>query len=111
MLKRLREDKSAQGTLLVSPTLLWMIALLIIPLLLTLAVSFGKRSPDGEVIYSFTLSNYIRLLGYSTKCNNGAASCFDPLYVGILWRSLTLAFNTTASVILMAYPLAYFARI
>ena len=47
-------------------------------------------------------------MGYSTKCDNGAASCFDPLYVGILWRSLTLAFNTTASVILLAYPLAYF---
>ena len=108
MLKRLREDKSTQGTLLVSPTLLWMIALLIIPLLLTLVVSFGKRSPDGEVIYSFTLDNYVRLLGYSTKCDSGAASCFDTLYVGILWRSLTLAFNTTALVIMLAYPLAYF---
>ena len=50
MLKRLRENKSAQGTLLASPTMLWMIGLLIIPLLLTLVVSFGQRSPDGDVI-------------------------------------------------------------
>ncbi len=108
MLKRLRENKSAQGTLLATPTMLWMIGLLIIPLLLTLVVSFGQRSPDGDVIYSFSLDNYIRLFGYSTDCDNGQASCFDPLYLQILWRSLTLAFNTTVLVILLAYPLAYF---
>ncbi|MCC6500329.1 MAG: ABC transporter permease [Anaerolineales bacterium] len=108
MLKRLRENKSAQGTLLASPTLLWMIGLLIIPLILTLIVSFGKRSPDGDVIYSFSLDNYIRLFGYSTDCDAGQTSCFDPLYLQILWRSLTLAFNSTVWVILLAYPLAYF---
>ena len=108
MLKRLRENKSAQGTLLAAPTMLWMIGLLIIPLILTLVISFGKRSPDGNVIYTFTLDNYARLIGYSTNCDNGQASCFDPLYVNILWRSLTLAFNTTILVITLAYPLAYF---
>jgi spermidine/putrescine transport system permease protein len=108
MLKRLRENKSAQGTLLAIPTVMWMTVLLIIPLLLTAVVSFGKRSVDGGVIFSFSLDNYIRLFGYSTKCDNGAASCFDPLYVQILWRSLVLAFNTTVLVILLAYPLAYF---
>jgi len=108
MLKRLRENKSAQGTLLSLPTTLWMLALLIIPLVLTTIVSFGKRSPDGNVIYTFTLDNYLRLSGFSTNCENGASRCFDPLYVQILWRSLTLAFNTTALVIILAYPLAYF---
>ena len=108
MLQRLRENKSTQGTLLVSPTILWMTVLLIIPLLLTLVVSFGRRTADGGVIYSFSLDNYIRLLGYSTKCDNGATGCFDPLYIQILWRSLVLAFNTTVLVILLAYPLAYF---
>ncbi|MBI3152176.1 MAG: ABC transporter permease [Chloroflexi bacterium] len=108
MLKRLRENKSAQGTLLALPTTFWLFFLLIIPLFLTLVISFGKRSPDGDVIYTFSLDNYTRLFGYSTDCPNGQASCFDPLYVQILWRSLTLAFNTTALVIIMAYPLAYF---
>jgi spermidine/putrescine transport system permease protein len=108
MLQRLRENKSAQGTLLVLPTIVWMTALLILPLLLTTVISFGRRTADGGVIFSFSLDNYIRLFGYSTKCDNGAASCFDPLYVQILWRSLTLAFNTTVLVILLAYPLAYF---
>ena len=108
MFQRLRENKSAQGTLLAFPTLVWMMALLIIPLLLTLVISFGRRSPDGGVIYSISLENYTRLLGYSTDCGNGASACFNPLYMQILWRSLTLAFNTTVIVILMAYPLAYF---
>lgn len=108
MLQRLRENKSAQGTLLALPTTLWLFVLLIIPLILTLVVSFGKRSPDGDVIYTFTLDNYTRLFGYSTDCPDGQTSCFDPLYVNILGRSLSLAFNTTTIVILMAYPLAYF---
>jgi spermidine/putrescine transport system permease protein len=95
MLQRLRENKSAQGTLLVLPTTIWLFVLLVIPLILTLVISFGKRGPDGDVIYAFSLDNYIRL-------------ATDPLYLGILWRSISLAFNTTALVILLAYPLAYF---
>lgn len=108
MLQRLRENKSVQGTLLALPTTLWLFVLLVIPLILTTLVSFGQRSPDGDVIFKFSLDNYIRLLGYSTDCPAGQQSCFDPLYVNILWRSLTLAFNTTVIVILLAYPLAYY---
>lgn len=108
MLKRLRENKSAQGTLLVSPTLAWMIVLLIIPLILTAVVSFGTRDADGGVIYGFSLHNYTRLIGISNDCDNGQATCFDPLYINILRRSLSLAFWTTLVVISLAYPLAYF---
>jgi spermidine/putrescine transport system permease protein len=108
MLQRLRENKSAQGTLLALPTMTWMMILLVIPLILTAVVSVGQRSPDGNVIYTFSLDNYLRLFGYSTSCDNGQASCFDPLYISILGRSLSLAFNTTVIVILLAYPLAYF---
>jgi spermidine/putrescine transport system permease protein len=108
MLKRLRENKSSQGTLLISPTLIFMVGLLIIPLILTLIISFGKRSADGNVIYTFGLHNYIRILGISSNCEGGQSLCFDPLYANILWRSLTLAFNSTVLVITLAYPLAYF---
>jgi spermidine/putrescine transport system permease protein len=107
MLRKLRENKSLQGTLLIAPTLLWMIVLLIIPLLLTLVISFGRRAADGGVIYTFTLDNYIRLVGLRPDCLNPLA-CFDPLYAGILGRSLSLAFETTILVILLAYPLSYF---
>ncbi len=108
MLKRLRENKSAQGTLLIIPTLVFMMGLLIIPLILTTIVSFGQRSPDGGVIYSFSLNNYIRLLGFTTDCPAGATNCFTFLYLNILWRSLALGFNTTVLDILLAFPLAYF---
>jgi spermidine/putrescine transport system permease protein len=108
MLKRLRENKSAQGTLLITPTLIFMVGLLIIPLLLTTVISFGTRNADGGVIYGFSFHNYARLVGFSTNCPDGQATCFDPLYANILGRSLSLAFWTTVLVIMLAYPLAYF---
>ncbi len=108
MFDRIRQNRSLQGLMLVSPTLVIMIGLLIIPLLLTMVISFGRRDPDGGVIYTFTLANYARLMGYSTNCDTGAATCFDPLYIQILWKSVTLAFQTTFFVIMLAYPLSYF---
>ena len=108
MLKRLRENRSAQGTLLIIPTLIFMIGMLIIPLLLTLVISFGHPDANGGVIYTFSLDNYIRLIGYSTDCPNGVSTCFNSVYLQILWRSLALGFNTTILDILLAYPLAYF---
>lgn len=131
MLRRLRERQSLQGTLLVSPALAWMIVLLIVPLLLVVVTSFGQRDADGNVIYTFKLDNYVRLTGYTENCTGlgdyfsgfvealtnpalyddpqiARTKCFDPLYVNIVWRSIVLAFQTTAIVILLGYPLAYF---
>ncbi len=108
MLQRLRENKSLQGTLLVSPALLWMIALLIIPLILIVITSFGRRDADGNVIYTFTLENYTRLMGYTTDCGTAPSPCFNSLYVDILTRSVGLALATTIAVIVLGYPLAYF---
>ncbi len=101
MVQRLRESSRLQGFLLVLPALLWMILLLVIPLALTILTSFGRRDADGNVIYTFTLENYTRLIGITPEG-------FDPLYARILWRSLSLALQTTVLVILLAYPLAYF---
>jgi spermidine/putrescine transport system permease protein len=101
MIKRLRHDPRLQGTLLILPTLLWMFALLVIPLTLTVITSFGRRDVDGNVIYTFTLDNYLRLLGFTERG-------FDPLYLRIIWRSIWLAIQTTFFVILMAFPIAYF---
>ena len=108
MLQKLRESKSLQGTLLASPAMLWMIALLIVPLLLIVVTSFGQRDPDGNVIYTFTLDNYIRLAGFETNCADGAATCFNSLYLDILVRSVGLALATTLFTIALGYPLAYY---
>jgi spermidine/putrescine transport system permease protein len=101
MVEKLRQNPRLQGLLLISPTLLWMLVLLIIPLMLTVITSFGQRDTDGNVIYTFTLENYQRLIGFTEEG-------FDTLYVGILGRSLSLALQTTVFVILLAYPLAFF---
>ena len=100
MLQKLRENRSMQGVLLIAPTMLVMIALLIIPLTLTVITSFGQRDPDGNVIYTFSLENYWRLAGF------GEEAGWNDIYLRILLRSLWLALQTTVIVILMAYPLA-----
>lgn len=102
MVRQLRENKAIQGFLLMLPTLLVIVGLLVIPLTLTFITSFGQRDPDGNVIYTFSLDNYLRLLGFTEQGG------WDPLYIWILVRSLWLALQTTVIVILLAYPLAYF---
>src|SRR5258708_11741296 len=107
--QRFHDRGNQRGLALISPTLLWMIGLLIIPLILVLITSFGRRDPDGNVIYAFDLSNYIRLTGLSAgqPCGATPAPCFDSLYLTIIWRSLVLAFQPPLLVIRVAYPLAY----
>lgn len=67
---------------------------LAVPLLLVLMVSFCKRSPYGDVLYQFTLDNYGRML--------------DPLYLKVLWSSLSISLATTVLCLLLGYPFAYF---
>ena len=108
--RRFLDRGNQRGLLLISPTLLVLIGLLIIPLILVVITSFGQRSADGNVIYQLSIDNYLRLIGFSATaaCGSTPAPCFDTLYIGILWRSLVLAFQTTSLVILIGYPLAYF---
>jgi spermidine/putrescine transport system permease protein len=101
MIQRFRENRRLQGFLLILPALFVMVTLLVAPLTLTVITSFGQRDADGNVIYTFTLENYWRLMGFTE-------SGWDDLYLRILLRSLWLAVQTTTIVILLAYPLAYF---
>jgi spermidine/putrescine transport system permease protein len=101
MIQRLRANRGLQGFLLMTPALIILVGLVVIPLVLTLITSFGQRDADGGVIYTFSLENYLRLLGFTPDG-------WDPLYFEILRRSLWMAVQTTFFVILLAYPLAYF---
>lgn len=76
------------------PTFFWFICLIIIPLIMTLILSFASRDAYGRIIYEWSFDNYIRFL--------------DPLYLQILWRSFYLGFFTVIICILIGYPLAYF---
>jgi spermidine/putrescine transport system permease protein len=80
--------------LLALPTLVWMGALFVLPMLLMLVLSFLKRGTYGQVVYEFTINNYIRI--------------FDPLYGLIFWDTLVVAVLTTLFAILCGYPLAYY---
>ena len=81
------------GKLLVAPALLWLSIFFVIPLLIVVAVSFAGRTPYGQVIFSFTIDNYLRFL--------------EPLYLKIFADTLVVAIVTTLATILMGYPLAY----
>ena len=109
-LNSFRSKDGQRGLLLISPALLWMILLLIIPLLLVVVSSFGGRDTDGNVVYTFSFNNYLRLAGFSATepCGATPAPCFDDLYLNILTRSLWLALETTLLVIVIGYPLAYY---
>lgn len=75
------------------PILTWLTLFLTIPLCFVVAVSFIKRSAYGQLIYQFTIQNYLRL--------------FEPLYIQIFIDTLLMAILTTMLTFLLGYPLAY----
>lgn len=68
-------------------------AFLAIPLLIVLVYSFLTRGAYGQIVWKFTLDNYVRVI--------------DPLYFSILWRSVVIAGINTALCLLFSYPFAY----
>lgn len=80
--------------LLALPALLWMGALFVLPMLMIAILSVLKRGTYGQVVYEFTLNNYLRI--------------FDPLYGQIFGDTLVVAVLTTVFSILCGYPLAYY---
>jgi spermidine/putrescine transport system permease protein len=85
---------TASAMLLLSPMALWLLAFVVAPTAVMLVYSFAQRDELGEVVYSFTLENYHRML--------------RPLYLSILWRSILLAGITALLCLLLGYPAAYF---
>jgi spermidine/putrescine transport system permease protein len=82
-----------QALLLLLPCVVTLLLLFVLPQLLMLAASLGRRSAYGGVVRDLSLANYVRAL--------------EPLYLTILGRSFGLAFMTTALCLLIAYPVAY----
>lgn len=80
--------------LLNSPTGLWLGIFFILPLLIIIAYSFMQRGVYGELVYSFSIDNYLRLI--------------DPLYAQTLWRSVWIASLTTLIALVLGYPVAWF---
>ena len=75
------------------PALLWMIGFFVMPILFILVVSFCTRGEVGNIVYKFTVSNYIKLL--------------NPLYINIFFKSILIAIYTTVLCLLLGYPFAF----
>lgn len=71
---------------LATPYLVWMAIFIIVPLFIV--IYYSLTTIDG----GFTLDNYKKF--------------FDPIYLGVLWRSLKIAFFCTLWCLLLGYPLA-----
>ena len=94
MIERMRRSKSFQVASLLSPSAAWLLVFFLLPLVMVLLVSLGKRGDMGQVIYEWNLDNYIRFM--------------DPIYFKIFLRSLWIAAINTALCLLFGYPFAYF---
>ena len=79
--------------LLLAPSLVLLVVLFYLPQLLLFVVSLGHRSAYGGVVRTLSLENYARAL--------------EPLYLGILWRSVGLAAFTTLACLALGFPFAW----
>ncbi len=99
LLRWFRGSGTGQVLGLISPAALWLLIFFLIPLLMVLLVSFGERGDAGQVVYSWTLKNYVRFFGKVGE---------RYLYIRIFARSLGIALINTLLCLMMGYPLAYF---
>ncbi len=76
------------------PAAAWLILLFLVPLGITLAISFGVSDELGNAIYGWHPENYRQV--------------FDPLFAPVLLRSVGYAAATVTLCLLIGYPIAYF---
>ncbi|MHA1548376.1 MAG: ABC transporter permease [Alphaproteobacteria bacterium] len=80
---------------LLTPTTIWFLVMLVMPLVVVAIFSFGERSPVGGYTPSFTFAQYANL----------------PARLKAFTNTLTYAPLATLLTLLAAYPLAYFLAI
>lgn len=79
--------------ILISPALLWLFGLMVVPCLLILALAFFRRGIYGGIEYTFTLEN--------------VGLVFDPLYFGIFMKSAGIAGLAAGIACVVGYAAAY----
>jgi spermidine/putrescine transport system permease protein len=82
------------ATLTLLPGGAWLALLFVVPLGITLAISFGETDELGNALYAWHPENYERV--------------FDPLFVPVLLRSVGYAAATVVLCIVIGYPIAYY---
>ncbi len=93
VLQFFRRRPGTRSALLLSGSLIFLVGLLVVPLIYLFVVSFAARSSYGTIRWTFRFSNYW--------------TAFQPLYLGIYWRSLWIAALTTLFCLLLGYVVAY----
>lgn len=78
---------------LISPALLWLFGLMVVPCLLILALAFFRRGVYGGIEYTWTLENF--------------GLVFDPLYLSIFTKSASIAGLAAAIACVLGYAAAY----
>jgi spermidine/putrescine transport system permease protein len=96
-----RGQLTRRGTAILSPSVLWLLALLVLPGLVLVVVSFAERGTYGDIEWIFSLENYKRLLGFGML-----GWTADNL--AIIGRSVWVAFVTTLIAIFLSYPISFF---
>ena len=76
------------------PILVWFGLLVGLPLIFVIVLSFLSRDNLGNIIFTFTLDNYKKIV--------------DPIYLNVFFNSFILAKLTASITLLIGYPVAYF---
>lgn len=79
--------------LLAAPLTLWLGWFLVLPIAFVAVYSLQVKGPYGGVVYVWNLDQYRRAL--------------DPLYGSVIWNSIRLALWTSASCLVIGYPMAW----
>jgi spermidine/putrescine transport system permease protein len=85
-----------RGYALLSPTIVWMLVALAIPLVILVTLSFWTQASNSlDFDRSFSLKNYIVFFE-------------KPIYFKLLLKSVKISGAVTLATVLLAYPAAYF---
>jgi len=75
------------------PYVLWMAIFILVPLFLVAYFAFTTGDSTNRGTFEFSLINFKRFM--------------SPIYLGVLWRSLSLAMISTFVCFILGYPIAY----
>ena len=85
--------RTAQALTLLAPGMLWLAVFVLVPILIMVTYSVMPRGRFGGADAGLTLEHYRRF--------------FDPLYLGILYRTIVWSVAATATCLVLGYPVAY----
>ena len=91
---RLLQSEAFKGFALISPTFLYALVLLAVPILIVIAHSFWTQN-YLTIDHTFTLEQY-------------RIALTEPIYRDLLLRSLYVSLAVSIATVVLAYPIAYY---